>query len=503
MRRQRFWLFLGAVWLVLASSGCGQAAHPLSSMGNLLPTPSETPFQPATATPSPTSTSTPSPTPVTPSPTPTATPSPTPTPPPRPAYRLDAELDYWTRGLEVVERVTYSNPAAKALSSLVLDVEPAQWKGVFVLKAVSADGHPLRGTLNGTRWEIALPTPLPPGGVATLEIRYHLKLPYKTASRLFGIGPHQTNLVDWYPFVVPYDEKSGWLWHKPWPFGDHLAYPAADFDVTLHLKHAPPGTRIAASALPDENDHYRLQVARTFAFSLSSEFQTTSAQAEGITITSYYFPAVAAGGKALPRYAAQAVTTFTRRYGPLPRKHLAIVCTEAADGMEYSGLVFLSANFYRAYDHTRLNNLISLGMHELSHQWWYDQVGSDQAEHPWLDEALATYSEWVFYHDNYPADAPLWWGFRVTWFKPTGYVNRSIYNYPTFRPYVNATYLQGARFMEALRRTIGDGAFFAFLQDYQRTLRGRIATPDDFFHILKRHAMPQQYQPVVQQYFAP
>ncbi len=497
VRKKWVGLVVGLIWL-MTNSGCSQQARPLFAS----PTATATPFLPATATPVP-PTATNTPTPVPPSPTPTITPSPTPTPVPRPAYRLDAELDYWQRSLTVAERITYPNRTGKALPSLVLNVAPAQWKGVFTLVSAAADGKPIHGTLDGTRWEIVLPTPLPAGQTTTLQIHYRLALPYKNASRLFGIDAHQVNLVDWYPFVVPYTKSAHWLWHKPWPFGDYLVYPSSDFDVTLHLKHAAANTRIAASALPDADGHYRLQGARTFVFSLSPEFQTASAQAKGITITSYYFPAVAAGGKVLPRYAAQAIATFTRRYGPLPRKHLAIVCTEAADGMEYSGLVFLSANFYRAYDRTLLNNLITLGMHELSHQWWYDQVGNDQAEHPWLDEALATYSEWVFYHDNYPADAPLWWNFRVSWFKPTGYINRSIYDYPTFRPYVNATYLQGARFMDALRRAIGDEAFFAFLQDYQRTMRGRIATPDDFFRILNRHTTPQHYQPVVKQYFTP
>src|SRR5204863_178296 len=34
-------------------------------------------------------------------------------------------------------------------------------------------------------------------------------------------------------------------------------------------------------------------------------------------------------------------------------------------------------------------------VHELAHQWFYSLVGNDQARDPWLDEALASYVEFV------------------------------------------------------------------------------------------------------------
>ncbi len=507
MRRLRYDL-VGLVMAALSLwlGGCVYAARPITAPVTATPpaTATATPFAPVTNTPLP-PTMTPSNTPAA-TATPLASPTPSPTatsrPPARPRYDFTAVLDFWARTLTVDERIVYPNASPSALDRLVLNVEPAQWPNVFHLESVTLDGQPVRGTLNGTRWVLPLPQPLRPGQSLVLEIHYRLVLPYRTGSRIFGMDARQTNLVDWYPFVVPYDPKQGWLWHKPWPFGDHLVYPSADYDIVLTLKHAAAGTRIAASAPPDANGHYRLRAARTFVFSLSPYFQTATAKAGDITITSYYFPDLAAGGKALPTYASQAVATYAQVYGALPRRHLAIVATDAPDGMEYSGLVFLSANFYRTYNQALVSNLVSLGVHELSHQWWYDQVGNDQALHPWMDEALAVYSEWLFYQRNYPADVRLWWGFRVNYFQPQGYINRSIYDYPSFRPYVNATYLQGARFMEALRRRIGDQAFFAFLRDYYTQMQGRIATPQDFFRILDTHTT-KSYQDIVARYFAP
>ncbi len=495
------WGYLLLAWASAALFAACTAARGIAPTAMPTPTPSATAFAPATNTPIPptaTPTPTPSPTPTA-TPTPTPTPSPTPTPLPRARYTLHADLDYWGRLLKVDEVIHYPNTSPHALQTLVLNVEHPQ--GLTIDQA-SVDDQPLTPHLQGTRWEIPLPTPLPPQATLTLHVHLRQHLPVKTASRIFGADARQINLVEWYPFVVPYDAEQGWQWHKPWPFGDHLAYPAADFDVVLQVHHAPEGVMIAASAPPDPDGHYRLSAARAFAFSLSPMFQTATSQVGEITVTSYYFADLAAGGRALPSYAQKAVATFLRRYGALPRRQLSIVATEAADGMEYSGLVFLSANFYRNYNGTPLDNLVSLGMHELSHQWWYDQVGNDQALHPWLDEALATYSEYVFYEDNFPQVAPRWWNFRVLWFHPTGKINQSIYAFPTFRPYVNATYLRGALFMRDLRARVGDEAFFAFLADYLAQGRGRLVRPQDFFRVLEKHT-DASYHDLLQNYFTP
>jgi aminopeptidase N len=155
--------------------------------------------------------------------------------------------------------------------------------------------------------------------------------------------------------------------------------------------------------------------------------------------------------------------------------------------MEADGMVWLSRNFYDEYNGTVQNNLVSIGVHEIAHQWWFALVGNDQALEPWLDEALCTYSEWIFYKHTYPSLTGWWWNFRVKPFSPDGYVNISIYEGGSFRPYVNAVYLRGAYFMDALRLRVGDDAFYAFLKDYAARMSHRRATRQDFFTILAQH----------------
>ncbi|MCJ7691987.1 MAG: hypothetical protein MUO22_01045, partial [Sedimentisphaerales bacterium] len=81
-----------------------------------------------------------------------------------------------------------------------------------------------------------------------------------------------------------------------------------------------------------------------------------------------------------------------------------------------------------------------------------------------------------------------WWTYRVNYYEPRGWVDGSIYNPEGYRAYRDAVYLNGAVFLEELRETIGERAFFAFLQDYPIQNTHRIATADDFFSILDNHS---------------
>jgi aminopeptidase N len=106
---------------------------------------------------------------------------------------------------------------------------------------------------------------------------------------------------------------------------------------------------------------------------------------------------------------------------------------------------------------------------------------------PWLDEALATYSERLFYERNYP-EVTAWQVFRIDAYNPVGWVDTDIYYGVDFRTYANAVFLRGAQFLQALRGRMGDEAFFAFLKDYATQMAGKLATSTDYFRILRQHS---------------
>lgn len=449
-----------------------------------------TPFQPAVDTPTPTFTPT-----VTVTPSPTATPIP-PTRMPsagndRASYVFLVNLDYSSHHLAVDETIQYPNHTGRTLESLMMAVEPNRWLGVFQLNRINVDGMDTTDfSLEDGRMELTLSNPLLADSTVTLKLNYDLSLPWSGTEQIFGFNNWQINLVDWYPFVVPYSESTGWLLHDPGTVGEHLVMDAMDFDVTIRDADGTANLSIAASAPGEpagDGTHYSLKAARTFVFSASTAYQSSSASAGEITVTSFYADGNQAGGEAILNAIVQAIGVYSDVFAPYPYRSIQIVETFFPDGMEYDGLFFLSQAFYNAYDGTMLNNLIMIGIHETAHQWWFGLVGNDQALEPWLDETLATYSEVIFYEHVKPGLVGYWWNYRVYDFQPAGKIDISIYEGVSFRPYTNAVYLRGAKFMENLRTRMGDGDFFAFLKDYASQMSLRRATADDFFRILYAH----------------
>jgi hypothetical protein len=422
----------------------------------------------------------------------TATPLPPATASPpsaRTQYVMYVLLDYSGHMMGVDETIHYTNQTGVTLGELVLAVQP-NLRGGFAIENIMLYGNPLTYELDGQRLTVHFPQGLPPNAQTTLTMRFRIDIPAKIKEHPYGYDVDQLNLTDWYPFVVPYAVGQGWVLHEPGAIGEHLVYDAADFDV--NIRTTQPDVVIAASGLADsqlngEWTRYRLSGARTFAFSASDQFLVYDATAGAAQIRSYYYPGYEEQGAAILNAATRAVGIFEAKFGPYPYGSLSIVQADLNDGQEYDGLVFLATKFYNEYDGSARSNLVAIGVHEMAHQWWFGLVGSDQAMEPWLDEALCVYSEAIFYKNIYPNSYDWWWNFRVNWFGPSGYVDSNIYEAPTFRAYVNASYLNGANFLEALNYRMGDDAFFKFLQDYaSRYSRGR-ATTYDFFAIARQN----------------
>lgn len=468
---------------------------PLESYTPLLTT---TPFPSNTVLPSPTNT-------ITGTPVPTQTDTSVPTSEPitksstRPQYIFFVLFDYAARQLAVDETINYTNQTGTALSEIVLAVEPNLSANNFSLETLFVDGARPTYELNGHRLTIFLQQPLAPGELISISMRYRLAIPPKHYNHPYGYLGYQVNLTEWYPFVVPYDH--GWILHDPWAFGEHLVYDSADFEV--NLKMPQEDVRVVASAPAEPNGEwtrYRLFGARTFVFSASDRFVMSESAVGSVKIRSYYFSWHTGAGEGMLKAAVQAVSLFEAKFGPYPYDSLSIVATEIPDGQEYDGLVFLGTDFYDQYGGSARSNMVSIGVHEIAHNWWFGLVGNDQALEPWLDEALSVYSERIFYEFTNPQYGDWWWNFRINYFNPSGWVDTSIYDGGNFRTYTNASYLTGAYFLEDLRVRIGDQDFFNFLKDYVTQYSYNRASGQDFFTVLRENTNVN-FSDIVRDYF--
>lgn len=430
----------------------------------------------------------------------------------RPHYTIDVEFDYGQRSGKVQEEIRYVNTSTDVLPDLRLMVELNAFHDLFRVTGLTwEDGTAVEGaTWENIQIRVPLRQPLQPGQWVTLKLAYEFTLPAQASlggERPMPIGTtiRQVNLVDWYPFVPPY--RGGWLAPQPAYYGEHLVFDLADFDVNLRLVDRQDLVIAASAASTKDGDWLRFhrEAARNFAVSMSHEYHSETAQQGGITVTSYYFPLHEQAGKATLQTTLEALALYKELFGPYPHDTLAVVEADFLDGMEYDGLYFLSKAFYNLYSGKRDDFLIAIAAHETAHQWWYGIIGNQQANEPWLDEALSTYAERLYYERYQPEALDWWWSYRVNYYGPKGWVDTSVYNtqgaLQTYQDYRNAVYLNGARFLEDLRSTVGDEAFYATLNDYATSYAGEIASGDDFFAVLRRHS-EADIQPLLDRYFA-
>ena len=465
-------------------------AGSLLSACNRAPASSTPPAETATSMP----TSSPTPTAA-----PTETPSPTPTPLPlngqQTQYFIEATIDYYNRFITASSRAVYTNKSDVPLDELVFVVYPTIFQNAIYIKTLRwGDGS----SINNFRWEshrmiIPLDVPLMPG--EQIEIRHDFELYMPDREGTFGQTGRQLNLAYWFPYIPPVDDEGNWLVNEislinSQIVGEHLVFESADFEVALQFTDRRENMKIAAPALPVEVAgliRYDLDLARTFTFSISDIFTIAEREVKGIKILSYTFPTEAAAGEAAADIAVDAVSLYSQHFGDLPRDLISVVEADFLHGMEFDGLILLSRGFYMFYNGTPETNLTIITPHEISHQWFFSLVGNDQALEPWLDESLATYSEAIFYEEYYPELVPWWWENRVDGHQPSGFVDNNIYLEQGYEAYRDSVYLNGAHFIQDLRDTIGDDAFFNFFKDYIQLKRYSIATSADFWSILGQH----------------
>jgi hypothetical protein len=396
-------------------------------------------------------------------------------------------VDFAAHTLAVLARVRLVPPAA---DRLVFNLNPLQAAAFAQSLQVHLNGAAVEPTTEGV-W---LSVPLPPGtalaGPLALDFAYTLALspihPGAWGWRgTLGWTTRQHTLGDWFPVLAPYDPGSGWLTPSPAPLGEYATTPFSDFEVTLEVTGNTRPVLVAGSGQPRPCAAlacFDLPGARYPAYVLSEiMLSQTITTTTGVSVTSVYMPEHAAAGQAALAAAAAALEAYSDLFGLYPFTTFVQVEGDFYDGMEYSGLSFVGAGYYAEYDGSPNNLLTTISAHEAAHQWWHTLVGNDPAHEPWLDEALCTYAELLFYERHHPDSVPWWWAFRVQWFAPSGSVGATIYDHAGFRGYVDSVYLNGAQMLHRMRQSLGDERFLAFLRAYTAENAGLIARPPYFW----------------------
>ena len=129
--------------------------------------------------------------------------------------------------------------------------------------------------------------------------------------------------------------------------------------------------------------------------------------------------------------------------------------------------------------------------HEVAHQWFYNAVGNDQVDEPWVDEAVVQYVTGLYFTDTGGKQAAE--GYRESLYRRWDRVERaaipigrSAGDYMDYE-YGAIVYGRGPLFVEALAEEIGQETFDQFMRDYYETHKWGIGTADAFRQLAESH----------------
>jgi hypothetical protein len=401
-----------------------------------------------------------------------------------PHYTFDIDLDYGSHRLSALEQIAIPNSFGVSVSELVFNAPPAHGIGTFYLQDVRVGDAAAEFQLTGTLLTVTLPSPLASTDAVTVTFDFVLYVEplgnnvASFAAANLAYTDDVLTLGYWYPMLAPYRPGEGWLL-VPWsPIGDPFASESADYSATIA---APPGVTIVAGGEMQRAGnvwHFELPRGRTFGLIASHQYTQSDLSVDGVTYSVYTFPPHDRLAPVALETVARAAQLYNTLYGPYPYTSLRVAEVSGPWSMEFSGLVALGFDEFADYNGTPRNRLVRIVAHEVSHQWWYGVVGNDQAREPWLDEALARFSELRYYEFYFPND--VWWWRAITSASSPFPVDSAVYDFYYHLSYIRAVYDQGAMLFDALRAQIGEAAFDEMMHRYYQDNQFRLATAQDF-----------------------
>jgi hypothetical protein len=402
------------------------------------------------------------------------------------------------------EEVRYTNTETIPLNEVELRLFPNILGGSIDVTNILVDDNSVTPKYDLANSVMILPLtmPLAVGQSTVLKMDFTVMVPQEI-ERNYGLLAFYNNvlaLAHAYPTIPVYDDE-GWNAEIPSNQGD-VTYTDASFYVVKII--APKDVTVVTTGSEishtTEGETQTLTVAdgpaRDFYLAASPDYQKVSETVDGITINSYAPADLQEGANATLEIAAKSLELYGQLYAPYPYTELDIVATPTlAGGIEYPGLVVVASRAYAAKDNasgaTPKQLLEGIVAHEVGHQWFYNLVGDDQLDDPWLDEALAQYLTLEYFTSEYGPRGEQ--GFINSLENRWQSVERAkipiglpVTKYSD-KEYGAIVYGRGPLFLVALRDKMGAAVFNELLKDYVTQLSWGIASPQFMQSLAEKH----------------
>jgi hypothetical protein len=315
---------------------------------------------------------------------------------------------------------------------------PRQFTKGFELKSVRINEHGRRSdakyTVTDTRMQIVLPEALrPKGDDIEIEVQYSFEVPPYGSDRMGRTDTKNGTIYEiaqWYPRMAVYDDVKGWN-NLPYLGQGEFYLDYGDFDFTVtapedHIVVASGELENAKEVLSTQERklleeagksdktivisgadrvkpidqrpahlgrktwHFKMSNSRDVAWASSRAFIWDAARIilpsgkKCLAMSAY--PVESAGDSTWGRsteYVKGTIEYNSKQWFEYPYP-VSVNVAGMVGGMEYPGIVFCSWR-------SRRGGLWGVTTHEVGHTWFPMIVGSNEREHPWMDEGFNSF----------------------------------------------------------------------------------------------------------------
>jgi hypothetical protein len=408
-----------------------------------------------------------------------------------PLYRITARWDEQRRLLTGTARIAWRNDSARPVRDLGFNTFPDSdsYEACSLdLEGLRVDGAAVprpRPVAGGAGMVVDLPTPIAPGAWCAIEAPFALA-PSRHGG-FHGLDSDHGSVVclyGWYP-VLAARIADAWDTHPIAGLCDPTAQAMAHVLIELEV---PAAVTVASggSVIAERIDGGRRALTIAGAFTrdlvlvIADRLDHQERQVGGSRLASWFRPGDEAGGAAALDVAARSLELYAATFGAYPYAKLDVVQVplgEDVGGMESSGLVLVDDSCYGSLRQAGADPppmaqflMLMCVSHEVGHQWWYGLVGSDAWTSAWLDESLTNWTGcWYLEQRGGQALAASGWSLSLMECQPPSAVTMPATldagKYAEM-DYGAVVYGRGALMYQALRRQVGEEAFFGFLRGW-------------------------------------
>lgn len=413
------------------------------------------------------------------------------------SYNIDVTFNPNKNSLNVKQITDFINNTGTQLNYIHFNFYPnaitsQNKKGSVKFNNIKANDDNIKYTLtpNSNTLKIELDEPLPNGSSIEIEFDYIINLP--DIEERLGFGKDTYNFGNWYPILSVFDDS--WYTHDYTNIGDPFFSEIANYKVSITT---PKDYIVATSGeilSKYETSEYTVwdikgDSLREFAWVASKNFTMYQDVVDGIDINLYITNKNKNLASKIMKSTKTSISTFNNIFGRYPYAKFNVVSTNMVGGMEYPNIVFINEQFFNTQYTERLSRIIT---HEVAHQWWYSAVGNNQIEEAWLDEGLATFSEYLYtkylYDNNegtnyYSRFIKGYYLDKKQYLTNDEIILKPIDKFTSRLDYSSLVYRKSAMFLKEIEDDYGSKVMLDILKTYYDKYKFKTATSRNFIDV--------------------